>query len=601
MSEPRIAVLDQDVINQIAAGEVVERPASVVKELAENALDAGAGRVDVQVTGGGQRLIHVVDDGCGMTRAEARLSLMRHATSKLRRLDDLGRIRSMGFRGEALPSIASVSRLSLVTRAAGEDVGTRLELEGGRVLSEEPAGARPGTGIQVRDLFFNTPARHKFLKSTATEAAHISDAVTRLALAEPGVHFSLEQDGRRSLDLPRCDSRLERARSVLGRQGRRLVAARREQGRYRVEACLGPPDQTQRTARSVTLMVNRRHVRDRSLVHAVVAGYGELLDRGRFPVAVVYLELDPAALDVNVHPQKTEVRFEDPRGAFSAIRRCVNQALAASPWLEAGQPPAARSYALPATPASGDAGAATAAGYAEHKRRLVEASRRFWGGPFAGDAAGAHPVEYQPTGPGAGDQEPAGFFSALRVLGQVLGTYLVCEGQGELILIDQHAAHERVTFERLRRAAAERRVPSQRLLIPVSLELDPRRAAAARDRGGTLERLGFEVEDFGGDTWTVRAVPALLRAAAPEPLLRDTLEELCAGGEAEAVDQALDAVLARMACHGSVRAGDALEPAEIRALLSAMDRVDFSAACPHGRPVMLRLDRSELEQRFKRR
>ncbi len=597
MEFPTIALLRDEVIDQIAAGEVVERPASVVKELVENALDAGARRVHVDSADGGKRLIRVVDDGHGMTPEQLRLCVQRHATSKLRQVEDLDTISTMGFRGEALPSIASVSRLTITSRArgSGDGHGSRLLIEGGKVGEVEPAACAPGTTLEVADLFFNTPARLKFLKSTATEAAHIGDTINHAALGAPGVHFTLKGETRRGIDLPPCQGRLERCKAALGRWGRELRASDLlDRGSGRAQAILAPPSQTMRTSRHLTLMVNGRQVRDRALLQAVLSGYGHLLDRGRYPVGVIYLDLPPETLDVNVHPQKTEVRFAEPRKVFSLARRCVEELMAVSPWLserETAAPPPARTYALPSQPRQGS-------GYGEHKARLMEATRRFWSRrPDARSALEQSEESYRP-GP-AEDSESSGYFGSLNVIGQAMGLFIVCEGEDEIVLIDQHAAHERVTFERLRGAAASGDIPSQRLLIPARVELDPLQLAAAGENTEQLRQLGTELDPFDGEC-LVRAVPAVLAAADPGPMVRDLLDELRGQGEGLSVEEAREAVLSRMACHGSVRQGKGLDPAEILALLSSLDQVDFSAACPHGRPVLIQLSRQELEQRIKR-
>jgi DNA mismatch repair protein MutL len=595
---PRIVVLPADVVNQIAAGEVVERPAAVVKELVENALDAGARRVDVEVERGGLQRIRVVDDGCGMTAVEARLSLERHATSKLRVADDLCRVRTMGFRGEALPSIASVSRLTLTTRPAKADQGCELVVEGGAVRSEQPAAIRAGTAVEVRDLFYNTPARLKFLKSSATEAAHVTEAVSRLALGVPDVQLTLTHDGRSALELASCRDRLERSRLALGHRGERLLLATLADGDLAVEACLAPPDQTSRTAHSVVVLVNRRFVRDRAVLHAVTSGYGELLATGRFPTAVVYIDIEPSALDVNVHPQKVEVRFADPARVVGAVQRCVRQQLARAAWLEAAPARGGRAYPLRAEGAGG---------YEEHRRRLQEATRRFWSARWASESLSAYGAELADEGDAG-----LGFFARLRVLGQLSATYLVCEAtrEGELVLVDQNAARERVTFEQLRLAASAGPVPSQRLLVPTTLQLEPPLDAAVDAHLAALRELGFEIELFGRASWVVRGVPAELRGAEPGALLRDVLDELAASAEPAAAEgrtgasraagERLEAVLARMAGHGAPRAGRQLEEPEMLALLASLDRVDFKASCPLGRPVFWRVTRPELEQRFGR-
>ncbi len=574
MTDCGISILDPDVVNQIAAGEVVERPASAVKEVVENALDARADRVDVEAEDGGRGRIRVVDDGIGMTEVEARLSLERHATSKLTCVDDLSCIRTMGFRGEALPSIASVSRFSLVTRPSHLDQGFTLVVEGGAVQRAEPIGCRVGTQVEIADLFFNTPARLKFLKSTATEAAHITDAVSRLAITTPEVHFTLTQDGRKVLNLPPCRDSLERARAVLGRQGQRLFTARFDQRGLEVEACLAPPDQTVSTARSITLTVNGRFIRDRALVQAVVAGYGDFVEKGRFPVAVVHLALDPATVDVNVHPQKTEVRFRRPRQISNAIRRCITGALSGKQW-SAGNSASPRTYVVEEPDGEG---------YEEHRRRIREATRHLWSSAPGGAAAEALPAYAE------GNARGAGAFSGMRVVGQVMGTYLVCEAGDDLVLLDRRAATERIVHQQLQEAAGQGRVPSQRLLIPITLTLETARDAAARRRAEILSSLGFDLEDFGACTWAVRAVPLLLRHAEPAAMLDDLLDHLAGQGAEDS-----DATLARLARHGTVR--EDLSEAEVAALLSALDRLDLSAQ-PSSRPVIVRMSRAELARRF---
>lgn len=608
--DPRIAILGSEVINQIAAGEVVERPASVVKELIENSLDAGATRIDVEIAGGGLKLIRVVDNGSGMTPTEAAMSLKRHATSKLRCIDDLSRIQTMGFRGEGLPSVAAVSRLTMQTRMAHHDAGYRLCTEGGADSQGEPLGCRIGTTIEVRDLFFNTPARLKFIKSVAAEAAHIHDLFSRLALAAPRVHFTLSLDERKSEDLPPCSTRVERARAVLGQRGERLFLATHKQDGLSLDICLGPPEQNYRTAQSTIVLVNQRYVKDRALVHAMINGYGDLLENGRFPVGVLYIDIDTEALDVNVHPQKLEVRFTDPHQIYSAIRNCVHQSLARTPQLNVQ--PSARVYSLKSKPISAD----------EKQLRGQTAALRFWPTKLRSQyMPHMHHVtsqvsettpSYPETAIGhSGNRLPPDlteasvanhpcFFSRLRVVGQALKTFLVCQGDDSLILIDQHAAHERVTFERLKHVAQDGRIPSQRLLIPVQIQLEPSLDVVAREANDTLEKLGLELEHFGGNTWTLRAIPEVLKAANPEALVQDVLAEIAVQGQSDQVASAQDALLARLACHGSVRAGRIMEFQEIRALLTALDEVDFKAHCPHGRPVMIQWSRDELDKQFGR-
>jgi DNA mismatch repair protein MutL len=574
---PRIRILPPELADQIAAGEVVERPASVVKELCENSIDAGARRIDVEVERGGRRLIRVGDDGSGMTREEAHLALLRHATSKLRDAAELASLRTMGFRGEALPSIAAVSRLSLTTRARGEISGWRIDVEGGMEKEPREVGAPEGTAVEVRDLLWNVPARLKFLKSEPTEAAHITEALERLALAFPEVHFKLRQNGRVAVDLPPHASALERARAALFRD---LFVAEGEEGGHGVTALLAAPSESQASGRGLYLYVDRRFVRDRGLGHAVLMGYGELIERGRWPVAVLLFAPRAGSVDVNVHPQKVEVRFERPQEVYAAVRHVIARAIAKAPWLET-KPAAVRVYSMPPID---DA-------YRAHVR---EAAAQYNALSPRG-VESAHPSLIQQPAP-----RPQGFFAQLRYIGQFAETYLVCEAEGELVLIDQHAAHERVQFARLREAHAKCQLGRQRLLFPVVLQMVSAEVAAASEHRATLDTLGFDLEPFGADSLAVKAVPEAAAGAEPEKLLRDVLAELGAHGASEVVPTKVDHVLATMACHAVVRAGDVLGEAQARALLDAMDGVDLRGHCPHGRPVVLRLPQGELERRFGR-
>lgn len=650
----RIRVLPSELADQIAAGEVVERPASVVKELVENALDAGARRVEVEIERGGLERIVVTDDGAGMTPAEAHLALKRHATSKLRALDDLLTLGSMGFRGEALPSIAAVSELWLTTRSgeAPNDVGAyELVAAAGLVQKGRQVGAPVGTRIEVKELFGNVPARLKFVKGVATESAHVTETVLRLALAFPAVHFRLRADGRQVHDLPPHSSGHERAKVALGRgrQPARLHLGRGQEHGIAVEAYLGSPGEAANSGRTTYLFVNRRFVRDRGLLHAVLLGYGELLARGRYPLAVVHLTLPGDVVDINVHPQKLEVRFARPQDVYAAVRHTVAAAAATAPWLadgpgsavaagarlgladeDAGGPPlggaatgtrsglADGEGGAPALGALGGAGRAAFGGplaggrtgggyasppldrlavrqpelgYAERRRRAEEAMRLF--------APPTEPLFGSPA-PARDDEEPGRFFSSLVYLGQLHRTYLLCQAPGELVLVDQHAAHERVAFQRLREARAQKIIKSQRLLLPATVNLTPPLVAAVDEHEELLASLGFALAPIGDDAVAVQALPDLLAQADPVELLTEVLGELAERASTELVTERLDHVLATMACHSVVRAGDLLGEREVRALFESMDGVDYRAHCPHGRPVLLRLSLTEIERRFGR-
>ena len=590
----RIQTLPTDLANQIAAGEVVERPASVVKELVENALDAGATRIKVELERGGATLIRVTDDGAGMDEDDAVLALQRHATSKIRHKDDLFALTTFGFRGEALPSIASVSKLRLSTRARGAREGVEVLLEGGGAARPRPTGAAEGTSVEVRDLFFNVPARRKFLKSTGTEAAHVSEALLLAALARPDVSFFLVRDGRSAREWLRAASRRERAAQTFD-ASERLEACSGGAGPMQVEAHLAPPERARAGAAGLHLLVNGRPVRDRALARAVAQAYGSVLEPGRYPVGVVYVEVPAGDVDVNVHPQKAEVRFADARALFDAVTRELHAVLA-------------RAFSLPTLGASrawmgGRGGRGSTA--SPFGALVVEQGADPWKLALPDDLAGQASLA-ETTGlpmPGASADpnlfEGVGFYASLEFLAQVRGTFLVCSGSDGLYILDQHAAAERVTFNRLRKAFASRSIATQRLLIPDVIELLPTEVATLEERAADVNALGIEVRAVGSGAVAVHAVPALLSRARPERIVRDLVAELGLADRRPFGDAA-DLVLATMACHGSIRAGDMVSRAEAGALLRALDDIDFAGHCPHGRPVVTRIGYDELERRVGR-
>ena len=630
----RIHKLSDELANQIAAGEVVERPASIVKELVENALDAHATRVTVDVEQGGTALVRVTDDGDGMSPEDAVLALERHATSKIRTLEDLFRLGTFGFRGEALPSIASVSRLILRTRARGENEGCEVEVVGGRAPVVRPAGGATGTSIEVRELFFNVPARRKFLKATATESAHVGDVLLGAALARPDVTFTLSRDGRVVREYLRAPSRAERARVTSA--GENLVHVVVERGPLRIEAMLAAPERARSGATGLALLVNGRPVRDRILARAVANAYGSVLDGGRYPVGVVWLDLPPELVDINVHPQKAEVRFTDARGVFDAITRELHGTLGQAFGLpDLGNPFAHTRLAAPTLKAMGDAaaaaraivgagtttstrattypptteGAPTLPGIAQRAPSTVpgdalEPRQAVAGGTLRPEAPrellpDGNLFVAEPTTAAAGLFQRPGFYTTLRYISQMRGMFLLCEGDDGLYVLDQHAAAERVTFHRLRRAFASRAIATQHLLVPEVVELPASDVAALEEYADEVSKLGVEVRAVGETAIAVHAVPAILSRVEPARVVRDLTSELSRSG-ARAFGGAVDLVLATMACHGSVRAGDAVAPEEARALLVALDEVDFAGHCPHGRPVVMRLGWSELERRVGR-
>ncbi len=608
---PRIHILPPTLADQIAAGEVVERPASVVKELCENAIDAGARRVDVEVEAGGSRLIRVVDDGCGMSPAEAGLALRRHATSKITSPDDLWGLRTFGFRGEALPSIAAISRLSLRTKLAGASAGFNLQVEAGNEVDAGEVGMAEGTQVEVRDLFYNTPARLKFLKSEATETANVSEALLRLSLGHPEVHFRLRANGRMALDLPPHRDMSERVRAALARRGAQVLhEAEGEEGGVKVRGFLASPEASAPGGRSTFLFVGRRFVRDRSLLHALAQGYGELLEKGRYPLAALFIEVPGQELDINVHPQKLEVRFSRPQEVYAAVRHVVARAVSKAPWLAAAP---IRAHTLPPErdgempeprlaprPSSGLGQTGFSLGAPRAQANKIDLPSLLRDEPAFDDPGEASGL----AGHAASRDimQAGGFFGELEYIGQLRRTYLVCEGASELVLVDQHAAHERIVFERLRTAHRQLAVARQRLLFPIPIELDEAASAATRENGAmeALAGLGFEVEAFGPNTMLLRAVPDLLKDVDPKPLLRDVLLGVAEGDSVRRAEESFEQVFATMACHGALRAGEAVSREVALNLLRQLDGVDLHSHCPHGRPVLLRMPIAEIEQRLGR-
>ncbi|WP_137126720.1 DNA mismatch repair endonuclease MutL [Roseomonas sp. HF4] len=601
-SPPRPAIrrLPETTANRIAAGEVVERPAAAVKEIVENALDAGATRVSVVLDGGGMDRILVEDDGCGMDAADLALAIERHATSKLPEEATLFRIATLGFRGEALPSIGAVARLAITSRPAGGSAH-RIAVEGGRVAEVTPAAGPPGTRVEVRDLFFATPARRKFLRHPRTEAEHAIEAVRRLALAWPGVAFRVESEGREALALAAADWE-GRIRQVLG-PGFAAAAVPVEAvgAALDLRGLAALPSYTRPTTAAQHLVVNNRPVRDPLLRVALRVAFRDVIEAGRHPAAALFLTVPPESVDVNVHPMKTELRFregEAVRGAvISALRRAIavggGAAVAVAGWSPgpAPAPPPPRPDALPGGAAP--SGGSPAGGFAEAMAPLQAPGpmQRALGLVPAAPPRSAAQAERAP------DHHPLG-----RALAQILETYVLAEApDGALVLVDQHAAHERLTHEALSAQLVEGGVRAQPLLLPAVVDLPARDAARLLEHAPALARLGLEIEGFGGAAVLVRALPALLGTPDPAPLLADLAEELAELGEAASLQQRLDAAVARLACHGSVRAGRRLLPAEMDALLRAMEATPRAATCSHGRPTVLRLDAAALERMFGRR
>lgn len=607
----RIKILPENLSNKIAAGEVVERPSSVVKELVENALDAGATEIVVEFENGGKRLIRVSDNGCGMSREDALLALERHATSKIADDDDLLAISTLGFRGEALPSIASVSRFSLSSRERGSIEGAEIYGEGGKLKEVKSCGMAEGTVIEIRNLFYNTPARLKFLKSRETESGHVADQVTRLALSRPDVRFTCTNDGRTLFRALNGDM-AERIGSLLGRSlAAQLFPVEGAEDGLRLTGLAGKPECSRAAASHLYTFVNGRFVRDRVVHHAVLQAYRRFLERGRYPVAVLFLEVPAGDVDVNVHPTKHEVRFRDQSRVHDFIVSSLETMLQSTPWVRKS----------PATViASGSASESWS-----HVRvdSVREALGRYQSAPALSDKPRTtvehvvretwiqkrqEPLFRAERGWGGLSVEPdvkpaqagEGFYSSLTVLGQYLDAYLLCQDGEDLLIVDQHAAHERVAFERLKEQFSSGGVESQGLLFPEVLELSHSEAALLDEHEALYRRFGFDIDAFGGQSRVVKGVPRMLAQGEYIRVLRDALEELALLGRSRAVTDVQEDILMRIACHSVIRGRQALAAEEISALLSALDSVGFASNCPHGRPILKRISRADVEKMFKR-
>jgi len=667
----RIHVLSETVANQIAAGEVVERPASVVKEMLENSLDAGATRIKISVEAGGKKLIQITDNGCGMVRDDAMLAFERHATSKIKDAKDLLSVATLGFRGEALPSIASVSRLHLETRAAEDPAGTVVEINGGKIARVEEAGLPVGTSITVRDLFFNVPARKKFLKSEATELSHIASLVTHYALAHPDKHFELHTTTNAMLVAPPVAGYSERVYQVFGKEtlDQLIPVAARQQleriglpqpppwrrqeieddaeepattpGEMRLHGFVSKPEIQKLNRNSIFVFVNGRLIRDRLVQHALTEAYRNIIPPTVYPVVLLFLELPAAEVDVNVHPSKTEVRFRQQTAMHDFVRDSVRSALmkarpvpqfvtemhahatagqALSPGATAG--PQVSTFAAPESERR-----EPEAGFSLHGQSLPPISARLeFDGSIAVEANAAIPVarglehavlepNFAATLPQAdtvpdngcspvldvNEAEPTlSSLSTLHPLGQIRNSFILAVNEDGLWIIDQHVAHERVLFERVLKQRAAQRVESQRLLMPILLELTPAQQAVFHEISDELQHNGFEAEPFGARSVAVKVAPAGIDAGAVERMLHELLDQFSREEQSLNLEKIRSRIAASIACHAAIKVNMPLEQNKMEWLLAELAKTDHPMSCPHGRPVVLRYSVKDIQRAFKR-
>ena len=564
-----IRILPEKVASQIAAGEIIERPASVVRELIDNSIDAAAEKIVIRIEQGGKRLIKVSDNGAGMNRDDLLLCIERHATSKIRAVSDLFSVKTLGFRGEALPSMSSVSRMEITSRPVDQLIGYRLKIAGGKLKSIDETGSPAGTIVELRDLFFNMPARRKFLRTGKTETDHIIDTLSRIALPFIRLHFRLDDAGKTVLNLPSSENELDRFSVLFGRNvAASMIEASQETGELRVRAYLAPSDLSRARGDRIFIYINNRNIRDRLVTRAVMEGYGQRLMKGRYPQAVLFLEFDPSLVDINVHPTKQEVHFNKSHLVYKTVISTIERALG------------------------------------KRLHSVFDAGYLRQEGSKAGQIDGAVMAEpkWEYSGPVQKEADPQEKFilkERAQIIGQLKETYILCQLRDGLLMVDQHAAHERIVYETLKKSYNSLPIECQTFLIPHKLEFSLKDGRVIMKRLDYLARLGLEIEHFGGSTFLLRSVPSLLVNVQWDDFLLELIPVLEDEGDLTN-DRALNRLLTIMACHGAIRASKRLSQEEMSRLLDQLEEMDLPTNCPHGRPIFKKFNYYEIEKMFKR-
>ncbi len=588
----RIKILDDNLINLIAAGEIVERPASVVKELLENSLDAGAESIDIEIEAGGKKRIVVTDDGVGMSMEDAKLAIERHATSKVERIDDLKSIHTLGFRGEALPSIASVSRLTLFTKMEDSTSGCEIRLEGGKLKYVRDAGIPKGTRVIADDLFFSVPARRKFLKTEKTEYYHVLDVINRVAISRPDVRFRLKADGREVINV-HSGSLRDRVGGILGKRSvENMEEVGFEAEGIKVLGLVGSPDDTRTTRSNIFIYVNDRYVRDAVVTSAIMRAYKGLIFNQRYPIAVLFIQLPYSDVDVNIHPTKIQVKFKDTQNVGGVVKRAVDEALKKSTTVKIAEAKDLR-YQKDRKYGESEVGRVGNSG-----SLFFEKSDRSVAEMEPGVSGRSLPISKD--GIEISGIEDFGETGGFKVLGQIKGTYIILERNEGLVIIDQHAAHERIIYEEIKAGYLKKNIPRQRLLFPMKIELPKADYEVILSNLEDIYEMGLEISDFGENTVIVTSVPAVIKDADVKELVNNISEELKGGKRSIGAEDLIDKIITIMACHGAVRAGRELGTEEIRGLVRSMEKTPYAAHCPHGRPTMFVISTEEIKRRFKR-
>ena len=612
----RIRLLPETVASQVAAGEVVERPASLVKELVENSLDAGARKIDIVIRRGGISLVRVIDDGCGMDRDDALLSLERHATSKIRSAADLQAVATLGFRGEALPSIASVSRFRLTTREARAIAGTEVIVNGGKIEIVRDGGEAPGTQVEVRSLFYNLPARRKFLRSESTESRNIEHQLHLQAIGHPQIAFSLLRDDRMLLQLPATVKLSDRIRDLYGAELLQRLVEVNDPGssKIRISGFIGQAGLSRQTRSQQLAFVNGRAIESSLITGAIREGYHTALMKGQYPVTFLFLELDPTAVDVNAHPAKREVRFHDPNGVRETIVRCIQQTLetARAEWQEKFRAPVRPSTAVPAKVAPDLTLRPEISAPEQVHRELPHLGAAASGGVDSRRAPGPEIAGHAQCLPRP-DASPANKALALQrdsrktaeqqfeIIGVLSKLYVLMESADGLVLVDQHAAHERILFEELRRRMEEQGVPTQKLLLPQTFDVPPRDADWIERNLSTLQRMGIGIESFGPDNFKIDSLPSFLIVSDAAQFMRKVIDDLKGSGNSVSAMRLGEEMIAKTVCRHAVKANDPLRYPEVEKLIRDLLACDLPYCCPHGRPTMIQISLAELEKKFGRK
>ncbi len=593
---PHIKILDENTANKIAAGEVIERPASVVKELLENSLDAKSKRITVEIKDGGKRLIKVIDDGEGMFPDDCTLAFERHATSKIESIDDLEHVTSMGFRGEALPSIASVSRVTLVSRQKGGLSGTQVTVEGGKIGGAKEAGCPEGTAIAVKDLFYNTPARLKFLKNPSTELTNVTKTITRFALIYPEISFRLLNDGKELINLPEAPP-LERIAGIYGREvAKDMIPLDYKDDFITIGGFISKPSLTRATRASQSIFVNRRHIKNKLLTRAIQDGYHTLLQKNRFPVVVLSIEIDPKFIDVNVHPTKIEVKFKREWKVHDTIMAVVNRTLLKSRLTPEIREIAGEKAGERAVEKTG-MGTTTAGTKPSHTTQQAIIKD-----PTAAYGPEAHaPQMEEDLVPGGVEKPEKEKIKQFTPLCQIHNTYIIAQHPGGFAIIDQHAAHERVLFEEQMKRFEKDKILSQDLISPAVIDTKPEEAVVLNENLDLFKRFGFVIEPFGGGSFIVKSLPVIMGKIEDKKGITDVLDELVSFSRIKTLDSKKEEIITMTACRSAIKAGEVLLPDTMQKLLDRLLKLENPNTCPHGRPVIITMDLEELEKRFKRR